>query len=100
MTRQRCPCLRPTLVVDVDDEGSANEKNRDEDANAALALAAGVDDEVVRRRDGALGRETGLGESSLSSSTDPSPSPFNPGQNLTYFNPGQNLANVPQIWRQ
>ena len=38
MARRRCARLRWTLVVDVDDEGSVNDEDEDEYANADLAL--------------------------------------------------------------
>ena len=79
----RCPRLRTTLVVDVDDEGYIDGEDGDKDENSALALIfdvdVDVDDEAVGRRDGALGRETGQGGLSSLSSTETLSSPFNPG---------------------
>ena len=54
MEWQRRPRLRPTLVFDVNNEGSVNDKDEGKDMNAALAVS--VNDEGVGRWDGALAR--------------------------------------------
>ena len=74
------PRLCQTLVVNVDDEGSFYEEDRDEDANSTLALALDVDGEGVGHWDGALGRETRRGGSVLVSLTEFLSSPFDPGR--------------------
>ena len=98
MARRSLPRLCPTLVVDVDDEGSVDDKDGDKDANSSLALT--VAGEGVGRQDGDLGGETGRGGLALLFSTETLFSPFDTGQNLAYSDPDRKLANVPQSGRR
>ena len=70
--------LHPTLVIHIDDKESIDDKDRDEDANDAIALAVSIGNEGVGRRYGPLGRETGQGGLALSLLTDPLFPPFYP----------------------
>ena len=76
MVRRRHPHLQPTLVVNVENKRSVDDKGGEEDANSALTLAVDVNYKGAERRDGALGREMGRGGSALLLSMDPSSSPF------------------------